>query len=99
MPSFGYFLACEEVPGYREELGAPLHEVGVGEVDVLGVLHPGSGEEGSDIGRTVRHSDGDAVVADTSPALLVGRVDDQLGGLGPSLCRTKHIGTPSRPNG
>lgn len=52
---------------------------------VLGVLLTGVGEEGTNVGRSVRGPDGDAVVADPAPILRVGRVDDQLGGDAPSL--------------
>ncbi|MCC0097632.1 hypothetical protein K7B10_23180 [Streptomyces flavotricini] len=52
---------------------------------MLGTLQPGGSEEDTDVGRTVRDPDGDAVVADPAPSLLVGWVDDQLGGHVPSL--------------
>ncbi|MFK0259084.1 hypothetical protein [Streptomyces sp. NPDC090445] len=78
---------------------SPLHEVGVGEVYVFGVLQPGGREEDPDVRWVVRDPDGDAVVAHPAPTLLVGRVDDQLGGHVPSLFPALPTGTRPRANG
>ncbi|MFB6544549.1 hypothetical protein ACFCW4_20945 [Streptomyces virginiae] len=45
---------------------------GIGEIHVLGVLSPGSGQEDPDVGRAVRDPDRDTVVAEPAPALIVG---------------------------
>ncbi len=64
----------------------PRHSTTSGSVRyVLGVLLTGVGEEGTNVGRSVRGPDGDAVAADPAPILRVGRVDDQLGGDAPSV--------------
>lgn len=76
-------------PGFRAGT-SPLHEVGVGEVHVVDVLQPGGREEDPDVGRPVRSPDGDTVVADPAPALLIGRVTE----ISPTPSETARLSSP-----